>query len=150
MSKVMKWGFICLLLVVVAAYGMRYMNALKIQKQEEVSMQMMQNQFGTFVSTWDVSKVADLFVEGTKLDQIEALTPAIMAKVGKCQVKSIPYCESKERSKVLVDEYYSKNGYSITCPFVLTCEKENASGTAIFIPNETTAKMYKFELNIDE
>lgn len=149
MNKFIKWGIICLLLIVAIAYSMRYMNAIKIQKQEETSMKIMENQFVSFISTWDLSKVPDLFINGTDIKQIEELTPAIMETLGKCQLKTVSYCESKERNKVLIDEYQSKNGYSISCPFVLTCEKANASGTAIFQPDETSVRMFKFELNVE-
>lgn len=149
MSKFIKWGIICLLLIVAVAYGMRYMNAVKIQKQEEASMNIMNNQFVAFISTWDLSKVPALFVEGTDMKQIEDLTPAIMESLGKCQLKTVSYCESKERNKVLIDEYQSENGFSISCPFVLTCEKANASGTAIFQPDDSSVKMFKFELNVE-
>lgn len=150
MNKFLKWGIICLLLVGVTAYGMRYMNAVKIQKQEDASMTVMQNQFATFVSTWDISKVPELFVDGTKVDQIASITPAIMERLGKCQLKTVSYCESKERTKALGDEYYSQNGHSISCPFILACEKANASGVAVFIPEDAVAKMFKFDLNVEE
>lgn len=149
MNKFMKWGVICLLLALIIIWGIQYANGLKLQKQEEDSMSVMENQFTEFISTWNLSKVPALFVEGTDVKQIESLMPEIMRKLGKCQLKIVSYCESKERAKMLIDEYQSENGFSIACPFVLTCEKANASGTAIFQPVGSSVKMFQFDLDVE-
>ncbi len=147
-------ALICVIVVVSlgAMWSSYYLKDRKIQSQEQYARIFMEKQFSSFVKTWDVGRVPVLFIENAEVYNIAKLLVHIKETVGTCEMKTMAYCESQERYReTKQDEYYTDKGYSIHCPFVLTCEKEQqATGEAIFYPDGYIAKLFAFTITYDE
>ena len=132
--------------------GTCYIQRLKFKAQEQHALSTMQTKFKDFVSDWKVERVPSLYIENAEINNIARLLKRIQEVVGVCQLKEVGICESQERYKEMKeDKYQSANGYSVRCPFVLSCEKKkNVSGEAVFYPDNTATKFVSFVLSYEK
>lgn len=145
---------ICIIIIITlgSMWGSYYLKDRQIQDQEQYAYHFMEQQFSSFVQTWDVGRVPVLFVENAEVNNIAKLIIQIKETIGACQMKTIAYCESQSRyQETKQDSYYTEKGYSIRCPFSLSCEKEQqVSGEAIFFPDGHISKLFAFSVTYDE
>lgn len=152
----MKNMIIFLSLLIVAGLGIMlgifYWQDCQIQNRENYAHQFMQNQFADFSQKWEVAQVPMLFIENAEVNNIAKMLVDVKEHLGSCTLKETAYCESQERYKQeRPDAYFSENGYSVRCPFVMSCEKEaQVRGEAIFFPDGNIAKLYSFSLTFDD
>ncbi|MBQ9090289.1 MAG: hypothetical protein IJY58_04495 [Alphaproteobacteria bacterium] len=152
MKKIIVLVCVFILLGLASWGGTCYVQRLKINAQEKHALTVMQTKFKNFVTDWKVDKVPSLYIENAEITNIAKLLKRIQEVVGVCELKKVSYCESQEKYKnIQEDKYKSANGYSVRCPFILSCTKKQiVSGEAVFYPDNTLTKFVSFVLSYEK
>ena len=135
--------FVCLAGVV----GHKYFAFQRIHAREDAATAVLKGPFALFVRNWDLARVPLLFVDGAHIKQIAMSLIEIKQTLGACEMKNVGACLAGDRVPGK-DKFVSKYGHSVSCTFLLSCEKvKNATGDIVFFPLGTEVKVYKFDLN---
>ncbi len=145
---------LCISIIVISGTlaGSYYLDNKKIQSQEQHTFDFMQTKFNKLVESWNPALISTLYIENAEVYNIALVLAEIKEDIGVCKMKTVSACESQSRhKKTKKDAYYTTGGYSVRCPFVITCEKEDqATGEAIFIPDGHIGKLFSFKLTYGE
>ncbi len=147
----MKKGIIILvvicLIILFGIVGSKYFAAQKIRIRESAATAVLKGPFSDFVNTWDLSRAPLLFVDGAQFKQIARSLVEIKSVLGSCRIQNVGACLAGDRMPQK-DKFVSKYGHSISCSFLLACEKvKYAVGDIVFFPLGRDVKIYKFDLN---
>ena len=147
MKKAIITLFILCLVGLAGVAGHKYFASQRIRAREDAATAVLKGPFAGFVKTWDLARVPLLFVDGAHIKQIAMSLIEIKQTLGACEMKNVGACLAGDRVPGK-DKFVSKYGHSVSCTFLLSCEKvKNATGDIVFFPLGTEVKVYKFDLN---
>ena len=147
MKKAIITLFILCLVGLAGVAGHKYFASQRIRAREDAATAVLKGPFANFVKTWDLARVPLLFVDGAHIKQIAMSLIEIKQTLGACEMKNVGACLAGDRVPKK-DKFVSKYGHSVSCTFLLSCEKvKNATGDIVFFPLGTEVKVYKFDLN---
>ncbi len=133
-------------------FGFSYIRMQTISSQEKHATTFMQERFSKFVKTWKQTDVAALFAGDVNLFSVVKVLQYIKDDLGSCELKTVAKCESLERYKTRrLDKHRTSSGYSVRCPFELSCEKtQKIKGESVFHPDNDKVELYVFTLDDPE
>ena len=147
MKKAIITLFILCLVGLAGVPGHKYFAAQRIHAREDAATAVLKGPFANFVKTWDLARVPLLFVDGAHIKQIAMSLLEVKQTLGDCEMKNIGACLAGDRMPEK-DKFLSKYGHSISCKFLLSCEKvKNATGDIVFFPLGNDVKIYQFDVN---
>lgn len=146
----MKKGFIALivfcLVILAGVTGQKYFASQRIRVREAAATAVLKGPFAQFIKTWDLARVPLLFVDGARIKQIALGLVEIKQTLGNCEMQNIGACLAADRMPEK-DKFLSKYGHSVSCTFLLSCEKVKVvTGDIVFFPLGNDVKIYKFDL----
>ncbi len=135
--------------ICVGYYGFSYVRMQAYAAQEKRADDFMQTKIPGLVKTWNQAEAPTLFADNVNIFSMIKVLQLIKDDFGSCELKSVQKCESLERYRTTrMDKYRSPAGFSIRCPFELSCEKaKKVMGEAVFQPDDKTTKLYGLSLN---
>ena len=147
MKKVIILLFVICLMTLSGLVGYKYYTAQRIRSREDAATAILKGPFTLFVRNWDLARVPLLFVDGAHIKQIALSLIEIRRVLGNCQMQNVGACLAGDRMPQK-DKFLSKYGHSVSCTFLLSCEKtKNATGDIVFFPLGREVKVYQFTLN---